>query len=249
MCNSLKRWLSYDLVTLYHSSLYVYLDMRTYFDKGHTSYSTCKRILTPTHPKFRYKSVIEISKLMNFEPFWWLTLGMCTTFSARGDFRAQLVKTLVLPSPTCCDRSVFSLLIWGIFHRFLWIDWPLSWSLEVQPVISQTQTVQGDFTHETESPWPLHFRHSHWWKRWSRPKFASHLRLRDQRSMWVQGGCKVYMDAYMASNGSCFLVTWTIIFNNHLLEVGLTQNRQTLALRTFTTVDSFYFIMREDPCE
>ena len=124
MCNSLKRWLSYDLVTLYHSSLYVYLDMRTYFDKGHTSYSTCKRILTPTHPKFRYKSVIEISKLMNFEPFWWLTLGMCTTFSARGDFRAQLVKTLVLPSPTCCDRSVFSLLIWGIFHRFFWIDWP-----------------------------------------------------------------------------------------------------------------------------
>jgi hypothetical protein len=27
---------------------------------------------------------------------------------------------------------------------------------------------------ETESPWPLHFKHSHWWKRRSRSKFASH---------------------------------------------------------------------------
>jgi hypothetical protein len=40
-------------------------------------------------------------------------------------------------------------------------------------------------------------------------------------------GCKVYVDSYMASNGSCFMVTW-IIFNNHLLEVGLTQNWETM---------------------
>ena len=26
----------------------------------------------------------------------------------------------------------------------------------------------------------------------------------------MQGGCRVYMDAYMAWNGSCFMVTWTI---------------------------------------
>ena len=55
------------------------------------------------------------------------------------------------------------------------------------------------------------------------------LRLRDQRSMWMQYGCKVYMDSHMASNGSCFMVTW-IVFKNHLLEVGLTQNRETMAL-------------------
>ena len=30
------------------------------------------------------------------------------------------------------------------------------------------------------------------------------LRLRDQRNMWMQDGCKVYM----ASNGSCFMATW-----------------------------------------
>ena len=55
----------------------------------------------------------------------------------------------------------------------------------------------------------------------------------------MQDGCKVYMDSYMASNGSCFMVTWTI-FKNHLLEVGLTQNRETMALRMLTTVDLLY---------
>ena len=62
----------------------------------------------------------------------------------------------------------------------------------------------------------------------------------------MQDGCKVYMDAYMASNGSRFKVTWTI-FKNHLLDIGLTQNRETMVLRTLTTVDLFYFIMCEDP--
>jgi hypothetical protein len=64
----------------------------------------------------------------------------------------------------------------------------------------------------------------------------------------MQDGCKVYMDAYMASNGSCFMVTW-IIFKNHLLEVGLTQNQETMALQMLTTVGLFYFIMCEDPHE
>jgi hypothetical protein len=56
------------------------------------------------------------------------------------------------------------------------------------------------------------------------------------------------MDSYMASNGSCFMVTWTI-FKNHHLEVGLTQNQETTTLRTLTTVDIFYFIVCEDPHE
>ena len=61
----------------------------------------------------------------------------------------------------------------------------------------------------------------------------------------MQDGCKVHMDSYMASNGSCFMVTWTLC-KNHLLEVGLTQNREITALETFTTVGLFYFIMCED---
>jgi hypothetical protein len=44
------------------------------------------------------------------------------------------------------------------------------------------------------------------------------------------------------------MVTW-IIFKKQLLEVGLTQNRETMALRTLITVGLFYFIMCENPHE
>ena len=51
------------------------------------------------------------------------------------------------------------------------------------------------------------------------------------------GECKMdvksYMDSYMASNGLCFMVTGTVS-KNHLLEVGLTQNLKTMALRMLT---------------
>jgi hypothetical protein len=36
---------------------------------------------------------------------------------------------------------------------------------------------------------------------------------------------------------------------NHLLEVGLTQNRETMAFQMLTIVDLFDFIMCEDPHE
>jgi hypothetical protein len=45
------------------------------------------------------------------------------------------------------------------------------------------------------------------------------------------------------------MVTWIIFKKNRRLEIGLTQNQETMALRTLTTVDSFYFIMCEDPRE
>ena len=64
----------------------------------------------------------------------------------------------------------------------------------------------------------------------------------------MQDGCKVYKDSYMASNGPCFMVTWTI-FKNHLLEASLTKTRETMALRMFTAVDLFYFVVHEDPHE
>ena len=38
---------------------------------------------------------------------------------------------------------------------------------------------------------------------------------------------------------------WTI-FKNHLLKVGVTQNWETMTLRILTTINLFYFIMRED---
>ena len=66
--------------------------------------------------------------------------------------------------------------------------------------------------------------------------------------MWMQDGCKVYTESYMASNRPCFTIFWTI-FKNHLLEVSPTQNRETMALRMLTTVGLFYLIMCEDPHE
>jgi hypothetical protein len=108
---------------------------------------------------------------------------------------------------------------------------------------------KGHFTHETESPWPVHFNHSHWWKKRSRSNFASHYAWGTNGVYWwMQDGGRVYMDSYLASDKSCYMVTWTIL-KNHLLEVGLTQNRETMALRTFTTVDLFYIIMIENPHE
>ena len=45
----------------------------------------------------------------------------------------------------------------------------------------------------------------------------------------------------MASNGSCFMTSWTI-FKNYLLEGGLTQNHwETMPLRMLTTADLFFF--------
>ena len=49
------------------------------------------------------------------------------------------------------------------------------------------------------------------------------LCLGDQWSKKVQDGCEVYMDSFMASNESCFMVAWTAAFENHLLEEGLPQ--------------------------
>ena len=111
------------------------------------------------------------------------------------------------------------------FMPFLWMQ-KLHSSFRVPPMCAKPWwlVVEGHFSHETESPWPLHFKHSHWWKRWSSSKFAtSHYTWGTNGVyMWMQdGGCKVYMDSYMASNGSCFMAIWTI-FKNRLLKVGLT---------------------------
>jgi hypothetical protein len=67
---------------------------------------------------------------------------------------------------------------------------------------------KGHFTHKTMSPWPLHFKHSYWWKRQSWSKFASHYALREQRSMWMQDGCK-------SLHGFLHGIKW-IVFYGHL---------------------------------
>jgi hypothetical protein len=59
----------------------------------------------------------------------------------------------------------------------------------------------------------------------------------------MQDGCEVYMGSYMASNGSCFYCYLDYLQKPSLGGiVGLTQNRETMALRMLTTVDLFYFM-------
>jgi hypothetical protein len=47
---------------------------------------------------------------------------------------------------------------------------------------------KGHFTQETESPWPVDFKHSCWWTRWRRSKFASHY------ACGTNGVCECKMD-------------------------------------------------------
>ena len=54
------------------------------------------------------------------------------------------------------------------------------------------------FTHEAKSPWDRSTSsNSRWWKRWSRCKFdtAHYAWGRNGVCMWLQDGCRVYMDA------------------------------------------------------
>ena len=105
--------------------------------------------------------------------------------------------------------------------------------------------IEGHFTHETEGPWRLHFKHSHWWKRWSRSRFASHY-------AWGTTGvreCKKDVKfTWILTWHRLDHVSWSLglFTQNHLLDIGLTQIRETMVLQNFTTIDLLYFIMCKD---
>ena len=85
-------------------------------------------------------------------------------------------------------------------------------------------------------------------KKASRSKFASHY------TWGANGVCECKMDVKSTwiptwhQMDHVFMVIWTI-FKNHLLEVGLTLNRETMALQMLTSIHLFYFIMCEDLLE
>jgi hypothetical protein len=79
------------------------------------------------------------------------------------------------------------------------------WSVKIsfpreQPFLQKLEdfhSTKSHFTHETESPWNLHFKHSHWRKRQSRSKFTSHY-------IWgTNKVCECKMDAKCA-----WILTW-----------------------------------------
>ena len=115
-------------------------------------------------------------------------------------------------------------------HQYL-----LLWMVEVNT--PRYLKVEGRFTHKIEGPWPFHFKHSHRWKKAEPVQVRITLRLKEQRS--IISGCK--MDVK-----STWIPTWHQLdrlfhkhldyFQNHLLEIGLIQNHDTMALRDLTTV-------------
>jgi hypothetical protein len=115
----------------------------------------------------------------------------------------------------------------------------LTWSCNSQ------RLGKGHFTHETKGPWPLHFRHSHWWRRWSQTKFASHYAWGTTGEIEWKMDVKSTWNPTWLQMVSCFRVTWTI-FKKHLAEVGQTQSWKTMALQNLTTIRFLYFIMCED---
>ena len=63
----------------------------------------------------------------------------------------------------------------------------------------------------------------------------------------MEDGCKVYMESFLRGIERIMFHGHLDYFQkNHLLEVGRTRDRKTMALRTLITVDLVYFIMSED---
>ena len=106
--------------------------------------------------------------------------------------------------------------LWRLWTNPFLVDGCFSLHL---PHLLHTSTIikyKGHFTQKIESPWPSHSKHSRLVGKVEKVELVQvrfTLCLRDQRSMWMQDGCKVYMESYMASNGSCLMVSWTIIWS------------------------------------
>ena len=115
------------------------------------------------------------------------------------------------------DQTLFHIII---CHSRIPKSNPLNFTYILSPI-------KGHSTHETESPWPPHFKHSRWWERRSRSKFTSHYVWGTVGVCEWQDGCKIHMHSNMASNGSCFMLIW-IVFKNRQLEVGMVQNWETI---------------------
>ena len=67
---------------------------------------------------------------------------------------------------------------------------------------------KGHFTNKTKSPWPLHLKHSHWWKKRSQSKYASHY-------TWVNNGVSECKMNVKSTYGFLHGIEW-IMFHGHL---------------------------------
>ena len=110
----------------------------------------------------------------------------------------------------------------GIIH---W--WPTP--VGVSGLLVHVSYLRGHFTHEIESLWRDHFKLSDRWKK------VELVQVRSNYTWGTNRVCECKMDVKSTCRRMDHVswVTWTM-FKNHLLEVGLTQNRETVALRMLT---------------
>ena len=157
--------------------------------------------------------------------------------------RSCTIQNVGHPSMRCTGPWVRGM---GTWHHPLFTGPPIyskkktDWDRYMEPC------PKGHFRHETKSPCPLHFKHSHWWKRRSRSKFASHY------AWGTNGTCECKLDVkstWIPTWHRMEHVSWSLgIFPNSISwRVGLTQNRETNALQKLKSIDFFYFIICEEP--
>ena len=115
-------------------------------------------------------------------------------------------------------------MLWVGIGRYWWVWFGYGYKFE--------GNVGLYFTHKTESPLPLQFKHSHWWRRQSRSKFTSHY------GRGTNGVCECKTDV-----NPTWIPTWHqldhvssslgLFSNTTFWQRGLTHNDwETMALRT-----------------
>ena len=155
--------------------------------------------LTPSH--YAMCQYVECHLLLNDYSFsyaiCWMLVHACAT--SPGKFKwsgphhtIKILHFVLFHSVTCYTnsivlrihvnttklRNIMCTLVASVILR----------SLECTMVDYVLTLSKGHFTHETKCPWPLHFKHSHWWERWKLSKFASHYAWR------TNGVCGCNMD-------------------------------------------------------
>ena len=88
----------------------------------------------------------------------------------KGIFIADSYLFCISISVTEFERMI----LWFVIGNWMVIPEPTQQLFKSVYVWAPLPFLKFHFTCETESPWPLHFKHSRWWKRWSRAKVASH---------------------------------------------------------------------------
>ena len=202
LCVWEREWMTINpLSMLYNATLKPWTQHQNTYRRKEKSSDWC--------PSFTACCCVLGSKLA-FAPTASISYHVCFFSSQRNLFGFRLFglamqcNAMFAMTPAPSHHSFVRKLHWGLGLRVLGV--PNSFTLQStkcsyfgvsrdwEPV---TITIQALSLVEKADPVQVHFTQY----------------LRDQWSMWMQDGCEVHMDCYMASNGSCFMVTWTVFKN------------------------------------